>query len=131
MRAAQVRQQHDKALLRPWIVTRDEIPDVKALTGRAKINGQVFVEADFSDALHSFPDMITFVSRDETLYAGEVFGSGTVGNGCGLERFEFFADGDVLNWRSTRLACCATRSCGKTARSNARAPEAKSFGRAL
>lgn len=80
----------------PWIVTRDEIPDVKALTGRAKINGQVFVEADFSDALHSFPDMITFVSRDETLYAGEVFGSGTVGNGCGLERFEFFADGDVF-----------------------------------
>ncbi len=93
------------------------MPDVKALTGRAKINGQVLVEADFSDALHSFEDMIAFVSHDETLYAGEVFGSGTVGNGCGLERFSNSSRMVMfLNWRSTPLACCATRSCGKTAK---------------
>lgn len=93
----------------PWIVTRDEIPDVKALTGRARINGKTFIEADFSDALHSFEDMIAFVSRDETLYPGEVLGSGTVGNGCGLERFEFFSSGDVFELEIDSLGMLRNR----------------------
>ena len=41
-------------------------------------------------------DMIAFISRDETLHAGEIIGSGTVDDGCGLERFEFLQDGDVV-----------------------------------
>lgn len=35
--------------------------------------------------LHSFEEMIAYVSRSETLHAGEFLGSGTVGAGCGLE----------------------------------------------
>lgn len=80
----------------PWIVTRDEIPDVRALKASARINGETFVEDDCSAMLHSFEEMIAFVSRDETLHAGEVLGSGTVGNGCGLEHYRFLQDGDVV-----------------------------------
>lgn len=80
----------------PVIVTRDEIPDVRKLKARARINGETFVEDDCSQMLHSFEEMIAFISRDETLHPGEIVGSGTVGNGCGLERFEFLADGDVV-----------------------------------
>ena len=82
--------------LGPWIVTRDEIADVAKVKATARVNGKTFVEDDCSAMLHDFEDMIAFVSRDETLYPGEVFGSGTVGNGCGLERFEFLNDGDVI-----------------------------------
>ena len=32
-----------------------------------------------------FEDLIAFISRSETLHAGEILGSGTVGGGCGLE----------------------------------------------
>lgn len=80
----------------PWIVTRDEIPDVRALKATARINGETFVSDDCSAMLHSFEEMIAFISRDETLHPGEVIGSGTVGNGCGLERFQFLKDGDVV-----------------------------------
>jgi 2-keto-4-pentenoate hydratase/2-oxohepta-3-ene-1,7-dioic acid hydratase in catechol pathway len=80
----------------PWIVTRDEIPDVARVKATARINGKTYVEDDCSAMLHSFEEMIAFVSRDETLHPGEVFGSGTVGNGCGLEHFRFLEDGDVV-----------------------------------
>ena len=43
-----------------------------------------------------FEDVIAFVSRSETLHAGEVLGSGTVGTGCGLELGRFLSPGDVV-----------------------------------
>jgi 2-keto-4-pentenoate hydratase/2-oxohepta-3-ene-1,7-dioic acid hydratase in catechol pathway len=36
------------------------------------------------------------VSRSETLYPGEFLGSGTVGNGCGLEQLRYLKPGDVV-----------------------------------
>jgi len=35
---------------------------------------------------HSFARLLAYASEEETLYAGEILGSGTVGDGCGLER---------------------------------------------
>ena len=40
--------------------------------------------------------MIAFVSRDETIHTGEIFGSGTIGNGCGLEQDRYLEDGDLV-----------------------------------
>ncbi|MFV0474634.1 MAG: fumarylacetoacetate hydrolase family protein [Pikeienuella sp.] len=80
----------------PVIVTADEIPDPRALKATARINGKTFVETDCAAMLHGFDDMIAFISRAETLHPGEIIGSGTVNDGCGLERFEFLRDGDVV-----------------------------------
>jgi len=80
----------------PVIVTRDEIPDPRELKTVARINGRVVTDTTMAPMLHGFDDMIAFISRDETLYPGEIIGSGTVNDGCGLERFEFLADGDVV-----------------------------------
>ncbi len=41
---------------------------------------------------HKFEDILAHVSNEETVYAGEFFGSGTVGSGCGLEHGKFFLD---------------------------------------
>ena len=82
--------------LGPWIVTRDEIPDVRALRASVRINGKPALDSDCSAMMHGFEEMVAFVSRGETLMPGEIFGSGTVGNGCGLERFEFLRHGDVV-----------------------------------
>ncbi len=49
-----------------------------------------------SQALFSFEEMIAYISRDETLMPGEFIGSGTVGNGCGLELGRFLDDGDEV-----------------------------------
>lgn len=80
----------------PCIVTRDEIPHPYALTMRASVNGVERVRGS-SSAMHwSFEQMIEHVSLGETLHAGEIFGSGTIGNGSGLESLTFLQDGDVV-----------------------------------
>jgi 2-keto-4-pentenoate hydratase/2-oxohepta-3-ene-1,7-dioic acid hydratase in catechol pathway len=80
----------------PWIVTADEIPDPYTLRMEARVNGDVWSKGDSSAMLHSFEDMIAFASRDETLVPGEFFGSGTMGNGCGLEQDRYLGHGDVV-----------------------------------
>ena len=80
----------------PWIVTRDEIKDAHALTMVARVNGEEWSRNNSRCMLHTFEDMIAHVSRDETLYPGEFFGSGTAGNGCGLEMDRWLKPGDVV-----------------------------------
>lgn len=80
----------------PWIVTADEIADYRKLRCVAKINGETVTDSRLGDMLHSFEEMIAFISNAETLHPGEIIGGGTVNDGCGLERFEFLADGDEV-----------------------------------
>ena len=80
----------------PWIATEDEIADAHALTMVARVNGEEWSRNNSRCMLHTFEDMIAHVSRDETLYPGEFFGSGTVGNGCGLEMDRWLKPDDVI-----------------------------------
>ena len=80
----------------PWIVTPDEIGNPYDLRMSARVNGEVRCEARSDGMLHSFEEIIAYVSRDETLMPGEFIGSGTVGNGCGLEIGRFLEDGDAV-----------------------------------
>ena len=93
----------------PWIVTRDEIPDPYHLKMAARVNGETRSQGDSSAMLHSFEDMIAFVSRDETVYPGEFFGSGTMGNGCGLEQDRYLSDGDVVELEVERIGVLRNR----------------------
>ena len=45
---------------------------------------------------HTFADMIAYASRSQTLYPGEVLGSGTAAGGSGLELDRWLAEGDVV-----------------------------------
>jgi 2-keto-4-pentenoate hydratase/2-oxohepta-3-ene-1,7-dioic acid hydratase in catechol pathway len=58
---------------------------------------------------HRFEDMIAFVSEGETLQPGEVFGSGTVGGGCGFELGRFPRRGDLIELQIERIGVLATR----------------------
>lgn len=82
-------------VLGPWLVTRDEL-DPYALTMIVRVNGEERGRGWSGDMYHSWEDILAYVSRDETLHAGEVLGSGTVGNGCGLEHRRFLSPGDVI-----------------------------------
>lgn len=90
-------------VLGPWIVTPDEIPDPYNLVMRARVNGEVWTDSSSSGMLHSFEEMIAYVSRNETLHAGEFLGSGTVGGGCGLELDRWLKHGDVVELEVERI----------------------------
>ncbi|WP_290684578.1 MULTISPECIES: fumarylacetoacetate hydrolase family protein [unclassified Haematobacter] len=82
--------------LGPWIVTRDEIADPYALRMTARINGRTVCDSVSKGMLFSFEEILAHVSQDEWVHPGEFLGSGTVGNGCGLENGWFLSDGDVI-----------------------------------
>lgn len=83
-------------VLGPWLVTADEIEDPYALTMVARVNGEEWSRGNSGEMHHPFEAMIAHVSNEETIRAGEFFGSGTVGGGCGLELGRFLNPGDVV-----------------------------------
>ncbi len=79
----------------PCLVTADEI-DPYNLTMICRVNGEEWGRGNSRDMKWRFEDCIAHAARGETLYPGEFFGSGTVGNGCGLEHMRFLKSGDVV-----------------------------------
>ena len=82
--------------LGPWITTADEIPDPQDLDMTARVNGETWSKGNSRDMKHGFRDIVAYASIEETLYPGEVLGSGTVGGGCGNELGRFMKHGDVV-----------------------------------
>jgi len=80
----------------PWLVTPDEIPDPYNLKARVTVSGEEWIATRTTNPVHRFEDMIAFASRDETVHAGEIFGTGTVGGCCGLEQDRWIRPGDVV-----------------------------------
>lgn len=83
-------------VLGPWIVTPDEIGDPYKLKMEARVNGETRSTSVSDGMLFSFEEIIAHVTKDETLMPGEFIGSGTVGNGCGLELGIFLEHGDSI-----------------------------------
>lgn len=96
----------------PWIVTADELPDPTALSVEARVNGETWCRGHTADMLHSFEELIAFVSRDETLHAGEIFGSGTVGGCCGLELDRFLSPGAAVELEVEGIGVLRNRLVG-------------------
>ena len=80
----------------PWIVTPDEIGDPYKLKVEARVNGKMRSQGVTDGMLCSFEEIIAHVTKDETLMPGEFIGSGTVGNGCGLELGWYLEHGDTI-----------------------------------
>jgi 2-keto-4-pentenoate hydratase/2-oxohepta-3-ene-1,7-dioic acid hydratase in catechol pathway len=95
-------------VLGPFLVTSDEV-DPYAFTMISRVNGQERGRGYSKDMYHRWEDIIAHVSRSETLHPGEVIGSGTVGNGCGLEQGKFLAEGDVVELEVTGLGKLVNR----------------------
>jgi 2-keto-4-pentenoate hydratase/2-oxohepta-3-ene-1,7-dioic acid hydratase in catechol pathway len=80
----------------PCLVTVDEISDPYCLTMIARVNGEEWTRGTTADMYWRFEDVIAHISQSETLYPGEFLGSGTVGNGCGLEHMRSLRSGDEV-----------------------------------
>ena len=87
----------------PWIVTPDEIGDAQTLQVEVRVNGETRARGDTREMLFSFEEILAYASQDETIHAGEFFGSGTVGNCCGLEIGRFLDSGDIIELHVDRI----------------------------
>jgi fumarylacetoacetate (FAA) hydrolase len=97
----------------PWLVTPDELADVRGETGydlamTATVNGDELSRGTWSSAHFGFGQMVERASADVRLRPGDLLGSGTVGTGCLLEiRDEklkrYLEPGDVVTLAIERL----------------------------
>jgi 2-keto-4-pentenoate hydratase/2-oxohepta-3-ene-1,7-dioic acid hydratase in catechol pathway len=73
--------------LGPWIVTADELaPHLDAdgflaVRAEVRVNGELIGEDLVSNMGWPFPELVAYASRNSRVVAGDVLGSGTVGNG--------------------------------------------------
>jgi 2-keto-4-pentenoate hydratase/2-oxohepta-3-ene-1,7-dioic acid hydratase in catechol pathway len=81
--------------LGPYLVTPDAFDPTEA-TMTAAIDGETVSEGTPGEMYHSFAEILAHVSASETLYPGDVIGSGTVGGGCGLETGRFLEPGETV-----------------------------------
>jgi 2-keto-4-pentenoate hydratase/2-oxohepta-3-ene-1,7-dioic acid hydratase in catechol pathway len=93
----------------PWIVTPDEIGDPYKLKMEARVNGESRCQGISDGMLFSFEEIIAHVTRDETLMPGEFIGSGTVGNGCGLELGWYLEHGDSIELEVEKIGILKNR----------------------
>src|SRR5574341_412520 len=97
--------------LGPCIVTADEFGQPSANKVVVKVNGQERLNNTYKDLVNSpilekeekthwsFEEMVEFVSYNQKIYPGELWGSGTISGGCEMEQgtnARFLKPGDVV-----------------------------------
>lgn len=91
-------------VLGPYLVTSDEVGDPYSLGMVARVNGEVWSQGTTGTMHWRFPEIVEYISRDETLYPGDFVGSGTVGFGCGLELGgKYLKPGDLIELEVEKL----------------------------
>jgi 2-keto-4-pentenoate hydratase/2-oxohepta-3-ene-1,7-dioic acid hydratase in catechol pathway len=74
-----------------------------------RVNGEERGRGNSREMHWTYEDCIAFVARDETVHAGELFCSGTVGNGSGLEIGRYLEPGDVVELEVEKIGVLRNR----------------------
>jgi 2-keto-4-pentenoate hydratase/2-oxohepta-3-ene-1,7-dioic acid hydratase in catechol pathway len=93
----------------PVLVTPDEIGDPYNLRMTARVNGVSWSEGNSGTMYWKFEQMIEFLSKDDTIFPGDLIGSGTVGGGCGLELDRWVQPGDVIELEIEKIGVLRNR----------------------
>ena len=96
-------------ILGPFILTADEVTHPVALNMELRVNGERWGGGNSRDMQHDFGAILAHISASETIYPGEVIGSGTVGTGCGLEIGRRLAPGDRFELEIENIGTLANR----------------------
>lgn len=94
----------------PWLVTRDEVADVRSLALQTRLNGSVVQQASLGDLIFDIPTIVAYVSRFTPLSPGDVIATGTPG-GVGDRREPplYMKHGDVVEVEITGLGVLRNR----------------------
>ena len=83
--------------LGPWLVTKDEIPDVQKLAMWLDVNGQRMQSGSTKTMIFDCPQLVSYISHFMILEPGDVITTGTPpGVGLGMKPPRFLKPGDVV-----------------------------------
>lgn len=93
---------HFASSIGPVIATSDDL-DRGSIEMVAMIDGEEWSRGVLGDMRFSFEEIIAWVSQEQTLYPGDLLGSGTVGGGCGLELGRWIKPGSTVELSATGI----------------------------
>ncbi|ETB35774.1 2-hydroxyhepta-2,4-diene-1,7-dioate isomerase [Mycobacterium avium subsp. hominissuis 10-5606] len=96
-------------VLGPYLVTPEDFDPAAANAMIARVDGVEWSRGSTDTSHYSVAEIISYVSRDETLRAGDVIGVGTVGGGCGLELGRFPEMGQTVELEVAGLGVLRNR----------------------
>jgi 2-keto-4-pentenoate hydratase/2-oxohepta-3-ene-1,7-dioic acid hydratase in catechol pathway len=92
------------------LVTADEVlPRIDRLRASVRVNGQTLSQTGTAGIQHPLGEMVAHASAGEQLHAGELFASGTLPDGCGLELDRWLSAGDLLELEIEGIATLTNR----------------------
>ena len=81
----------------PWLVTKDEIPDVHQLRLWLKLNGKIMQDGSSSNLIFDIPTLVSYTSCFMTLLPGDIISTGTpAGVGLGMKPNLYLKAGDIM-----------------------------------
>jgi 2-keto-4-pentenoate hydratase/2-oxohepta-3-ene-1,7-dioic acid hydratase in catechol pathway len=95
-------------VLGPCLVTADEL-DPADIRLTVRINGETWGGDSTARMHHPIEDLIAYASQAQTLYPGEVLGSGTATAGSGVELNRWLKPGDVIEMEAEGIGILRNR----------------------
>jgi 2-keto-4-pentenoate hydratase/2-oxohepta-3-ene-1,7-dioic acid hydratase in catechol pathway len=89
--------------LGPCLVTTDELGPEEDLGIEIRVNGELWSKGRTGGRYWSWGLMLAHASQEETLYPGDVLGSGTFYRGCGLDLERWVNPGDEVELSVDKL----------------------------
>ncbi len=80
----------------PYLVTKDAVNPEHDFSMNVYVNGELWSSGHFKNQFWGFPLLISHISQEETIYPGDILGSGTFYKGCGLDLDKWVQSGDTI-----------------------------------
>jgi 2-keto-4-pentenoate hydratase/2-oxohepta-3-ene-1,7-dioic acid hydratase in catechol pathway len=79
-------------------------------SSEVRVNGKTRSRGETAGTRFSFKEIPAHASQDETIRAGEFFGSGTIGNCCGLELGRFLENSETIELEAERIGVLGNKA---------------------
>jgi 2-keto-4-pentenoate hydratase/2-oxohepta-3-ene-1,7-dioic acid hydratase in catechol pathway len=93
----------------PDLVTADEVPDWTRMTGRVRVDGELWCEGSTAGPQHDVGAMLAYASAGERLEPGDVISTGTMPGCCGLEIDRWIQPGQIVELEIDGIGTLANR----------------------
>lgn len=90
-------------VLGPWLVTSDEVGDPMDLQMSLIVNNDQWSTYTAREMAFSFPQMLSYLSRGQTIHPGHVLTAGSYPGGSGFDLERTLHPGDVIELKVSKL----------------------------
>jgi 2-keto-4-pentenoate hydratase/2-oxohepta-3-ene-1,7-dioic acid hydratase in catechol pathway len=87
----------------PWLVTPDEVGDVRSLRVSLHVNGEELSSAPTTGMVWDFAEMLSYLSLGQTVYPGHIISGGCYPKGSALDLGRTLNPGDFVELRVSRV----------------------------